>query len=416
MKICITADWHINKDNRLEDTERTINELVQKVISVHPDWFVFLGDAYKNWRPTPLEMNIFHRAICDIASQKIEVFIVVGNHDYPENAEYKGKHCYTEISTLTKNHPDYIIRVVDEPSVMVGSNPQAIFIPYLPKSTLTGTYNETFSEVLKQQVSQLKSKKVLLFSHLFLNEAKIGAGDIEIISTNQVSADMLRECGIQMAFFGDIHKAQKIDPFYFYPGSIERIDFGERDDTKGFIVYKSTDKLNLRTDFNGDEIEFVELHARKLEQVVIDLVNPGLIKVGLIKEGLENVDEAKSGPVQDPYGYIIEYLDNNKEQLKDAVVKIKIICTKEQKLKIDDKENKIVSYLLDVININSLKSFSYELTDSVAVRNTNINESLDPVKALHLWIGMQTYKEDMAQYITLAGENILKGHGNNITG
>lgn len=405
MKICISADWHINKDNRLEDMERTLTELVQKVIAVQPGYFIFLGDAYRNWRPTPLEMDIFHKAIKDIASHDIQVLIVVGNHDYPESEEYRGVHCFTELTTLVSNHPEYKIKVVDTPSWFAGfsADISAIFIPYLPKSMVKGTYEETFATVLNQQIKQRTHKKMVLFSHVFLREAKIGAGDMEVIAGNQVSADVLREAGINVAFLGDIHKAQCITPQFFYPGSIERIDFGERDDVKGFIIYEPANIAGMGN--NGDSIEFVELNARKLEQVVIDLVNPGFIKeAGDINKNTDGMQG------RDPYSYIMAVLVEKEDQLKDAVVKIKIICTKEQKSKIDIHENKIVSYLLDKIEIHSLKSISYELVDSVSVRNADINESLDPVKAFRMWVGMQDYKGDMTQHIILAGENILKGH------
>jgi DNA repair exonuclease SbcCD nuclease subunit len=404
VKICISADWHINKDNRLEDMERTLAELVQKVIAIKPSYFIFLGDAYRNWRPTPLEMNIFHRAILDIASKGIHVVILVGNHDMPESDEYRGVHCFTELTTLIKNDPEYNINVVDTPSVWTDISPDisAIFIPYLPKSTIEGTYAETFARVLKEQVVQVKTKKMILFSHVFLQEAKVGAGDIDVISASQVSADILRQAGVIVAFLGDIHKAQKIDPCYFYPGSIERIDFNERDDTKGFIIYKPASYPKERLGNNGDEFEFVELNARKLEQVVIDLVSPGFIKEAMV--------DNKDSIIRDPYSYVIAMLDEKKDQLKNAVIKIKIICTKDQKSKIDIYENKIVAHLLDEIEIHNLKSISYELVDSVSVRNADINESLNPIKAFHMWIDMQDYKGDIGQHIVLAGENILKGH------
>jgi len=407
MKLCISADWHINKDNRLEDMERTIAELVQKVIAIQPAYFIFLGDAYKNWKPMPLEMNIFHKAIRDIASQGINVIIVVGNHDYPESEEYRGVHCFTELATLVSNHPEYKIRVVDSPFLLVDFSPNvtAIFIPYLPKSTVVGSYAETFTRILGYLVGQVKTENMVLFSHVFLSEAKIGAGDMEVVSGNQVSADILRKAGIYMAFLGDIHKAQCITPSYFYPGSIERIDFGEREDVKGFVVYKPS---GLGVHNNGDEIEFVELNARKLEQVVIDLVKPGFIK-----EADDANIQTGGPPVQEPYSYIIELLGEKKDQLKDAVVKIKIVCTKEQKSKMDVCENQVIAYLIDEIGIYSLKGISYELVDAVFVRNADINESLNPLKAFHLWIGMQDYKSDIGQLIVLAGESILKGHNKN---
>lgn len=272
MKVCITADWHINKDNRLEDMERTIVELVRKVISVKPKWFIFIGDAYKNWRPTPLEMNIFHEAMLAIASQYIKVTVVMGNHDYPESNEYRGMHCFSELKTLISDRTEYRIHVIDKPSVIntFSEEVSAIFIPYIPKNVLNGTYEKTFAQILKEQI-KVADKKPVLFSHVFLSEAKIGAGDIEIITNTQVSAKVLRKAKIEVAFLGDIHKAQRIEPNYYYTGSIERIDFGERDDMKGFIVY----------DTEEDKSEFIELDARRLEQVTIDLVNPGFIKEGV---------------------------------------------------------------------------------------------------------------------------------------
>lgn len=112
----------------------------------------------------------------------------------------------------------------------------------------------------------------------------------------------------------------------------------------------------------------------------------------------------------DPYDYTITLLDEKKSQLKDAIVKIKVICTKEQKSKMDVCENKIVAYLLEEIGIHRLKGISYELVDSVSVRCADINESLNPLKAFHIWAGMQKYDGDIGQHIILAGENILKGH------
>ena len=283
MKICISADWHINKDLRLEDMERTLTELVQKVIAVQPGYFIFLGDAYRNWRPTPLEMDIFHKAIKDIASHDIQVLIVVGNNDYPESAEYRGVHCFTELTTLVSNHPEYKIQVIDKPLLLenYGLDISALFIPYLPKSMIIGNYEEIYADVLTRLIQQATVKKMVLFSHVFLKEAKIGAGDMEVVASNQVSAEILRAAGINVAFLGDIHKAQCITPQFFYPGSIERIDFGEREDTKGFIIYEPANIAGK--DNNGDEIEFVELNARKLEQIVIDLVNPGFVKESINK-------------------------------------------------------------------------------------------------------------------------------------
>lgn len=401
MKICISADWHINKDNRLEDTERTIDELVQKVVTISPHYFVFNGDAYKNWRPTPLEMNIFHNAILKIASKGIEVTIVVGNHDYPESEEYRGVHCFTELTTRLIALEKYTIRVVDTPFLFEEFTPEytGVFMPHIPKNRRKGTYAEEYAGWLNSHVTETK-KKIIVFSHVFLSEAKIGAGDKEVVSSSQVPADVLRKAGVGFAFLGDIHKAQRIEPNYFYSGSIERIDFGEREDIKGFIEFNTSD----------DSVKFHGLEARKLEQVIIDLINPGFFKQGSL---YPNDEIDRSRKVMDDAGiegYIINLLNTKKEDLCDALVKIKFICTRSQKNTLNELERKIVAHLLDKINAYRIKGIAYEIVDSVAVRNAEINESLNPVKALRIWVGMQNYKGDWAQHVLLAGENILRGH------
>jgi hypothetical protein len=91
----------------------------------------------------------------------------------------------------------------------------------------------------------------------------------------------------------------------------------------------------------------------------------------------------------------------------DAIVRLKIICTKEQKAMIE--EDVIAKLLLDTVNVHKINAIGYEITDGTAVRNSEINESLSPAGALNKWIGMQDYKEEMENRIKMEGEKIIKG-------
>lgn len=401
MKLAISGDWHIDKDNRLEDMSTTLKHLAEGVIKEKPNHFIFLGDAYKNFRPTPIEMYYFHKTILDIMNANIDVIILAGNHDTPESDEYQGKHCFTELQSLMKGK----IRVIDKPEILdmekiiddnKGFRTWGLFIPHIPKLQIKESYAETFNDILKYHLVGIDQKKdkVVLFSHVFISESIIGSGDIVINNNRSVSISIVKNSRIQIGFFSDIHKAQKIEPNYYYCGSIERIDFGERNDDKGFIIYDS----------DKDKVEFVNLNSRQMEEVIIDLINPGFIKTGT----QDNVDTPKE-VITDPYGYIMNVFKEKEKQLKDSIVKIKIVCTKEQKSKVDVRENDIVRILLDEILINKLKSLSYEIVDSQSVRNADINESLSPRLAFQKWVDIQDYKDEVKQHITLAGENIIKG-------
>jgi len=124
--------------------------------------------------------------------------------------------------------------------------------------------------------------------------------------------------------------------------------------------------------------------------------------------GEDTVSDEGIATIQDPYDYIIKALDDKKDTLKNSIVKLKIVCTKEQKAKMDICETRVIAYLLGELNVYRIKSVGYEITDKVSVRNAEINESLNPVLALRKWVDMRDYKDDMAQHILLAGENILQ--------
>jgi len=400
MRLCITGDWHIDVNNRLDDMADTLKRLVKKVIDERPDHFIFLGDAYRTWRPLPVEMYYFHMAILDILNANIPVIILVGNHDTPESEQYEGKHCFTELQSLAKGK----VKVIDKPELLNFGRAKekhmlwALFIPYIPKADITESYPQTFNDILKNKLAGIDQKvdEVILFSHVYLAEAKIGSADMVISGTRQVSVSDIKKQGIKLGFFSDIHKSQKIESAYYYPGSIERVDFGEAGDIKGLISYDSSDGC----------VSFINLDSRVMDEVIIDLVEPGFVRA----DG-KNIKEANF-PVEKPLEYIYDALSMKSRlgyQFKDSIVKVKIIATKEQKAMLEGADEKIATFLIDTIGIHSLKSISYEITDSVSVRNAAVNESLKPAEALDKWIDMQDYKEDTGTQVRIAGEKIIKG-------
>jgi len=399
MKAVISADWHIDKNNRFEDMEVTLKELTQHVIGIKPKYFIFLGDAFKNWRPIPMELALFRHHIQKIAEAGIKVLILVGNHDYPESEDYRGYHCFSEFYDWSKYQKN--IEVIDNPNVMkLSDKASGIFIPHIPKNKIEKSYEDSFEGILSNLLAEMNKDdagkpKRMLFSHVYLQEAKVGAGDININTANGVSVGTIKKHGIDTAFLGDIHKSQRIEPGYFYPGSIERVDFGEKDDIKGFIVY----------DDETDGVEFIHLNSRSMVDMVINLVDHGFYKTG------KEADKQPAIPIKidDVEDYIEATLTQKKKALKNAIVKIKMVCTKEQKAVLDNIEEKTVKALLDTYNVHRLKSIGYEIVDAISVRNAEVNESLTPVLALHKYVGMKDYSDDAKKYILMAGEKIIKG-------
>jgi len=398
MKICVSADWHIDQNNRIDDFISTANNMLEEIRKICPDVFVFVGDAYKTWKPSPFEMNVFHNIILKISQEVNKVFIVVGNHDYPESEVHQGKHCFTELKTLISESN---IQVIDEPCSfdMSDSDSHHLFmmIPHLPKSYLNGkSYDEVYKKLLPHLMAGYNTDwEKIVFSHAYIQEAKLGKNDMVISDNNRaLSVHSLIDNGINYAFLGDIHKSQRLSerPGIYYTGSLSRVDFSEQEDIKGFI----------ELDTEVGSVAFINVHARNMVEITLDLMKPGFIRV--------TEDEPAPINMADIESYVIKSLTEKKDNLLEAIVKIRFICNKQQKSKLDDMEEKIIKFLTDDCKIHSLKSISYELNDNVVVRNKEINEMLDPVQSLVKWSNTQNYSNDnWKKLILFEGEKIIKG-------
>ena len=397
MKIVVSADWHIDANRRWDDTKNTLKRLVDETIKQKPDYFVFVGDGFKSWHPIPLEMELFRQTIFAIANAKIGVFIVVGNHDTPESGQYEGSHCFIEFEDWVEQMNLKNIKVIDGPHIQEFGEFVGYFVPHIPKAAVEkSSFADVYAKILTDFREHKGNKKGIVFSHVYIAEAKLGAGDMVICGgSRQVPAQWFKE--FNLVFCGDVHKAQKIEPNIYYPGSTERIDFGEAGDIKGMIAYDSKD----------DGVDFINLNTRNMEEIVMDLVNPGFVKS--TTRGDTRTTERTEVEIDNCLMYIAKALEAKREQLRDAIVKVRVICTKEQKAQIGDCDEKLNDLLLNELKVHSVKSISYEITDKVSVRNSEINESLGPVAALNKFLGMQEYKPDTAQQIRIAGEKIIKG-------
>ena len=96
MKISWIADLHLNKTSyqdeesplslslpfRCQDFMNSLEYMVSlNIEKIKPNLVVFLGDIYDSYDPTPAITGFFSQQLRRLASAKIPVIIIVGNHD-----------------------------------------------------------------------------------------------------------------------------------------------------------------------------------------------------------------------------------------------------------------------------------------------------------------------------------------------
>ncbi len=268
MKIFHFADLHLGVENygrvnpqtglstRLEDFLRSFDEMVDKAIETRADLVLFAGDAYKTREPTQTQQREFAKRISRLTTSGIPVFLLAGNHDMPNAA---GRATATEIFA-TLEVPG--VTVAGKPGLYIidtaSGKIQIIALPWLRRGALLtreDTRNLTMEEInrklqttltgiIEGYVKQLNpSLPAILAAHVWVTGAKLGSERMMTIGQEHtLLLSSVANPALDYVALGHIHRRQVLneDPPVVYSGSMERVDFGEEGDEKGYYVVDIT--------------------------------------------------------------------------------------------------------------------------------------------------------------------------------
>jgi len=190
MRHLVCSDIHLNINRRFEDILSAMEQIYQIALTNKVDKILILGDSYTSRRPHSEERTAFESWIQKFRDAHIPVVILIGNHDcYPS-----GVNSFSEFDHLKVDG----VSVHESPWVEEG----------------------------------------IFMGHMLLREAKIGPTDYQLMEAMTTDELVARYPGCRAYVLGDVHAAQvlRLKPFVAYAGSIEHVDFGERDDIKSVMI------------------------------------------------------------------------------------------------------------------------------------------------------------------------------------
>ena len=395
MKFLHLADVHLGMENygridpstglhtRLKDFIKCFSFAIDIALEEKVDLVIFAGDAYKNSNPNPTHQREFARQIYRLSEAEIPVIMINGNHDNPVSF---GRATSLDIfDTLNVSG----VRVVTKPELLnieTRSGPVQVFgLPWPTKNLFLTKeeYKDFNDEESTKEIQKRASKKIkeyarmmkpgtpaIFTAHLAAAEASYsGSERSAIIGRDPVfSTPALAQKEFDYVALGHIHKFQDLNlnnhPPVVYPGSIERINFGEEKDDKGVCL------VNIE---NGKtSYEFIPLPARKF--VTIDVV---------------------IGEEQDPTNTLIGEIE--KYDLSESVVRLFYTMPA-------DKED-----LLDFKRINSALEGAFLVTTITKkskpierLQRTEISEDLGMLEAMDKYIqnspGLIPLSEELKTY------------------
>lgn len=291
-----TADIHFGMENygridpktgihsRLHDFEKALNFCIDFAIEQSVDFFLFSGDAYKTAHPTPTHQRMLMSCFLRLYKAGIPIIIIVGNHDNPLSF---GKAHALEIFGQIPLDGFHVIAKPMSIVIQTKSGPvQIVGIPWPTRNSIslsnehaelqpheiTDYISSGVSSIIASYAQALDySIPAVLAGHLTVSSGIFsGSEKRAIYGTDPLF--MPSQLGIapfDYVALGHLHRFQNVNgtclPPIVYSGSIERIDFGERKEEKGFCYVTIHEKENTT-------YEFIKTPTRPFLQIETHLV------------------------------------------------------------------------------------------------------------------------------------------------
>lgn len=329
------ADVHIGMENygridpstgtstRVRDFLDRLDEVIDYAIEHEADLAVFAGDAFKDRNPEPTQQREFAQRIKRLAD-RMPTLLLVGNHDMPGMA-------------VKANSLD-IFRALDVPGVIVGYKDEGqivetksgpVFLAWMPYpmrnrlmawTKYQGKSIEELNQGLRTEISarlrdlaakaQEQDMPRVLAGHFTVEAASFGSERSVMLGSD---LPLLRSTVADEAWdyvaLGHLHKHQDVNegayPSVVYSGSLERIDFGEQREPKGF-VWVELQREQTRW-------QFVGVNARPFHTIELDVRGEG-----------------------DPTDVVLRTLEG--QQFEESVVRVAITMSPEQSATLRERE------------------------------------------------------------------------------
>lgn len=266
-KILHFADAHIDMANygrhdpasglplRVLDFLKSLDTIIDAAITEGVDLVIFAGDTYKDRNPAPTFQREWGKRMMRLSQAGIPTLLLVGNHDLSPAAGRAN--AIQEYETLSVPHVMVLAKPAFlKPADLEGLPLQVIALPWIMRSSLLAALDLSVADpaLVNQQIEVRLTElvkgwldqadpdlPVLLTAHASIQGAKYGAERSVMLGSDWVLApSLVRDPRLDYVAMGHIHKPQDLNegsyPPVIYPGSIERVDFGEASDDKYYII------------------------------------------------------------------------------------------------------------------------------------------------------------------------------------
>lgn len=259
----IRVDTLTGVSARAMDLHNNLVRAAKYAVDIKASLFVLLGDVFDRTNVAPIFREYVRQDVIEpLGEAGVKVFILAGNHDQPRVFQrgtsiddFSG---YPHVSIFRR--PSCVVQTI------AGRKICFIVMPFLYPDSLLDQAGKAAQEIAEDQktvVSQEILKEFLqknsktdadariLLAHYYFEGAEVSNTQYPEAEMGEVefTPSMIPE-NLDLALFGHVHLHQTKEARgvpIIIAGALERIDWGERQNEKGFLV---VDPANMKPEFH----------------------------------------------------------------------------------------------------------------------------------------------------------------------
>lgn len=359
------------------DLHRNFVRAAQRAVEMEADLFVVGGDLFDRTHVSPAFRELVRKDVIEpLGKAGVETWLVAGNHDQPR--------MWSRGTSLDDFRGYPHVRVFREPAhqeaQVDGETIAFLILPYLhpehiadrvrdmlgeevPREQTFELGRRMLREWMRNRVEEARADRVLLLGHYYVEGARVRSTSYPEVLPGEFSftLDMIPE-EVELAIFGHIHLHQVVGGRVVYVGAPERVDWGEREDPKGYVTYTPSEGWS-----------FHPLPTRPMVRLEVD---------------------ARGGQ---PTRAVLKALS---EDLRDALVRLEIQLEEGQRELLD--EAAIAERLSEAFHYEV--GISYEGKERIGLTEF----TLDPLRLFEEYITLNFGDHPRLEDIRREGEDILR--------
>ncbi len=295
--------WHTN------DFLKALDEIIETAIGEQVQLVLFAGDAYRTAAPVPTFQREWQRRMFRLSQARIPTVMIPGNHDISNNVFKAG--ALQELDTLQVPYLHLAAKGIHlyTPQELDGVPLQVLAVPWMPLSLVAAqdkenkkTPEERAAEMETAIIRRIQDRieqadpetPLILLAHYSVQGSKYPSGQMAELGRDvTLSRSLVCDPAFSYTALGHIHLFQDLNegaqPPVVYPGSIERVDYGEAREKKGFVI--------AEVENHHTEYSFRELHTRRMYNLQYEAKDADSIQDDLLAL-LPSPDEAQDAMIR----------------------------------------------------------------------------------------------------------------------